>query len=367
MSVRTHLRRWGLLSFTVVAPTLASIAYFGVVASDVYVSESRFVVRAAERPEGMGGLGALFKGFSTVGSEHVLLVRDYLLSRELILDLDKKLGLREAYGEGDVISRFPAIWERDSFEEFFEYYPDQVRIVVDPLSSVGVLTVRGYSPEMVHTLNATLIQSATDRINDLNSQIRADALGIAERELERAQKRLMTAERALAERRVAQGVVDPERQAGLELESEQELRGRLALAQSRLSQVLAVAPQSPQIPALRAEVASLSASVNAIAKGVYGSEEGSHAELTQEFSALLVEREIAAKTVAAANEALVRARVEAERRHLYLETVSAPTLPDDALLPERAKSIAATFLLGLLLYFVLSMTRLGVREHKGGI
>jgi capsular polysaccharide transport system permease protein len=315
----------------------------------------------------MGGLGALFKGFSTVGSENVLLVRDYLLSRELILELDNKLGLREAYGEGDVLSRFPAIWNRDSFEEFFDYYPHQVRIVVDPLSSVGVLTVRGYTPEMVHSLNKTLIQSATDRINELNSQIRADALGIAERELERAQQRLAAAEQTLAEQRVEMGVVDPEQQAGLELKSEQELRGALAIAKSHLSQVTAVAPQSPQIPALQAEVASLTASVAAITRGVSGSEEGSRAEMTQEFSALLVEREIAAKTVAAANEALIRARVEAERRHLYLETVSAPTLPDDALLPERAKNIGATFLLGLLLYFVLSMTRLGVREHKGAI
>lgn len=367
MSIAPFVRRWALLGATVIAPTIAATAYFGVIASDVYVSESRFVVRAAERPEGMGGLSTLFKGFSTVGSEHVLLVRDYLLSRELVIDLEERMGLREAYGEGDVFSRFPSIWERDSLEEFFEYYQNQVRIVVDPLSSVGVLTVRGYTPEMVQKLNATLIQSAADRINDLNSQIREDQLGIAERELKRAQIRLTNAERALAEQRVAQGVVDPERQAGLELESEQELRGRLALAKSRLSQVLAVAPLSPQIPALRAEVASLSASVAAISETVSGPDAGSKAEMTQEFSALLVEREIAVKTVAAANEALVRARVEAERRHLYLETVSAPTLPDDALLPERAKNIGATFLLGLLLYFVLSMTRLGVREHKGAL
>lgn len=367
MTIAKHLRRWGLLGATVIAPTIVATAYFGVIASDVYVSESRFVVRAAERPEGMGGLGALFKGFSTVGSENVLLVRDYLLSRELILDLDERLGLREAYGEGDVLSRFPSILKRDSFEEFFEYYPRQVRIVIDPLSSVGVITVRGYSPEMVHALNKTLIQFATDRIKTLNSQIRADALGIAERELERAETRLTDAERNLAEQRVAQGVVDPEQQAGLELVSQQELLGRLAVARSRLSQVIAVAPQSPQIPALRAEVSSLTASIATIARAVSGSEEGSRADLTQDFSALLVEREIAAKTVAAANEALVRARVEAERRHLYLETVSAPTLPDDALLPERAKNIGATFLMGLLLYFVLSMTRLGVREHKGVI
>ena len=50
--VRGRLLRWErpnpLFLLVVVAPVLASILYFGFLASDIYISESRFVVRAPE-------------------------------------------------------------------------------------------------------------------------------------------------------------------------------------------------------------------------------------------------------------------------------------------------------------------------------
>ena len=39
-----------LFLFTVVVPTLVAILYFGFFASDVYISESRFVVRSPDKP-----------------------------------------------------------------------------------------------------------------------------------------------------------------------------------------------------------------------------------------------------------------------------------------------------------------------------
>ena len=38
-----------LLLLTTIIPTVLAIVYFGLIASDVYISESRFVVRSPER------------------------------------------------------------------------------------------------------------------------------------------------------------------------------------------------------------------------------------------------------------------------------------------------------------------------------
>jgi len=369
MSLRNLTRRlrsrMGLFGLTVAAPTLCAAIYFGAVASDIYVSESRFVVRAAEQPAGAGGLGALFKGFSTAGSENVLFVRDYVLSREVMRDVDADLKVRAAFGKGDVFSRFPAPWHRDSYEEFVDYYQDHVRVEADPLSSVGVVTVSGFAPADVQALNAKLLAKAEARVRELNAQIRRDSLDVAERELGRAQKRMADAESKLASYRVSKGVMDPERQAGIELQGEQELNARLVAARARYSQVQSIAPQSPQLPALAAEVSALSRAVGAVRSSVTGGR-NSRAMASEEFQTLQLEREIAAKTLAAASEALVRARVETERRHLYLETVSAPSRPDDALYPKRLQSILATFLIGLVLWGIASLTLTGVREHREG-
>ena len=56
------LRRFdAIFIVTVLLPTLAAAAYFGFVASDVYISESRFVVRNPQR-SAQSGLGALLQG-----------------------------------------------------------------------------------------------------------------------------------------------------------------------------------------------------------------------------------------------------------------------------------------------------------------
>ena len=357
-------RRHVMVAVFVFIPTAAASLYFGLLASDIYVSESRFIVRAPEQSQSIGGLSTLFKNFTTAGSEDVMFVRDYLLSREVAQQLDDKMALREDFGNADMFKRFPSPWSRNSRESFYEYYDSKVKIEVDPQSSVGVLTVSGFAPERVNALNGALLNAAVARINTLNNQIRTDTLGVAQRELDRAEQRQKAAQSALAGFRIANGVVDPERQAALELQSEQELELKLVASKVRLDQVMSIAPQSPQITVLKTEINALTAAASRIRSNVTGGSKQSRAMTAQAYESLAVERDIAIKIVAAASEALVRARVELERKHLYLETVSAPTLPDDALYPKRLHGVLATFLIGLLLWGIVSMLVTGVREHR---
>src|SRR5262249_16683509 len=136
--------------------------------------------------------------------------------------------------------------------------------------SVAVLTVSGFSPKSVNALNKALIDAAVVRINTLNGQIRTDTLDVAQRELDRAEQRLKSAESALATFRVANDVVDPERQAALELQSKQELELKLIAARTQLDQVLAISPQSPQVSVLKAEVDALKAASGRIQRNVTG-------------------------------------------------------------------------------------------------
>jgi len=55
------LVRWHLFLVCVALPTAVAVAYYGFIASDVYVSQSLFVVRSPER-QSTSPLGMLFKG-----------------------------------------------------------------------------------------------------------------------------------------------------------------------------------------------------------------------------------------------------------------------------------------------------------------
>src|SRR5690349_15086575 len=66
---RLRAKNW-LFLVTVVVPTLIAILYYGFIASDVYISESKFVVRSPDKPA-VSGLGVILKsaGFANAGDE----------------------------------------------------------------------------------------------------------------------------------------------------------------------------------------------------------------------------------------------------------------------------------------------------------
>ena len=358
------LRRRIAFLLIVVSPTLLAGLYFGLLASDVFVSESRFVVRTAEKPDQPGGLEGLFKGFVGSDQTDLLFVRDYLLSRQVADELDRALALRNIYGEGDRLARFPAPWEPPSREAFFPYYQNHVKVAVDGASSVAALTVRGFTPAFVARLNRALLATAAMRIDALNAQIRRDASAQAEHELARALADLARSEEAIAAYRRQHDVIDPEKQAAVELEGGQDLAGKLVAAQAQLAQVRRIAPQSSQIPVLEAQVSSIARSLTVLRATVTSPASSSRSQTAEDYRAIVTRRDIATKIVAAATEARIRARADTERRHLYLEIVSQPSVPDEALLPRRLRAILGTFVLALICWGGVSLLWSGVREHR---
>ena len=74
--------------------------------------------------------------------------------------------------------------------------------------------------------------------------------------------------------------------------------------------------------------------------------------------------ELAEKQLTVAIGSLETAKSEADRQQLYLEVVSQPSQPDMPELPRRLYSIMATFIIGFMIYGILSLMVASVREHK---
>jgi capsule polysaccharide export protein KpsE/RkpR len=77
----------------------------------------------------------------------------------------------------------------------------------------------------------------------------------------------------------------------------------------------------------------------------------------------MLDNDFAAKRLSSALQALDQANTEVRRRRVYVELISAPSLPDSPFEPRRLRNITATFILSLLTWGVLSMFVLGVKEH----
>lgn len=355
-----------LFVVTVVAPTVMALLYFGLFASDVYISESRFVVRSPDKPA-TTGLGILLKstGFSNGGDE-IFAAQDYVISRDALQALNRNGAFAQAYGNSEisVFDRFNPMGSDGSFEDLFKYYGKKVRVEHDTTSSIMTLSVRAYTPQDARRFNEKLLEMAEDTVNKLNERGRQDLIRFAQREVEDAKSQARTAALTLSSYRNREGVVDPEKQAAVQLQMISKLQDELIATKTQLVQLRAFTPQNPQIEVLDTRVTSLSREIDEQLGRVAGDRKSLSSSAAQ-YQRLALESQFADRNLASAMASLEEAKNEARRKQAYVERIVQPNTPDDALEPRRWRGILATLALGLAVWGVLRMLFAGIREHVG--
>lgn len=349
----------------VVVPTLIATLYFGLLASDVYLSESKFVVRSPDKPAATG-LGAALVGATGLSSasNESFAAKAFVESRDALRSLDKDGAFKKAYNSEDVWfgDRFGGISFDDSFEELYKYYLKKVKIETDVTSSISTLTVRAYTAKSAYQINEQILRMAENTINQMNERGRSDMVKYAMSEVEDAKDQSRKAGAALASFRNRYGVVDPEIQATAKLEMISKLQDQLITARTQLRQLRRFAPQNPQIPSIETQIDTLETEIEAQSTTLTGSSR-SLAANSAEYQRLFVENEFTDKQLAVALASLQEARNDARRQQVYVQRIAQPNMPDSAIEPRRLRGILATFALGLLAWGIASMLVAGIKEH----
>lgn len=360
------IRKLGRLFWlTVLAPTMLAIAYFGFFASDVYVSESRYVVRSPEKPQ-KAGLGMLLgsAGFGAA-NEEVRAAQGFIESRDALRAINSDEFARQAWSKDSVsvFDRFDPLGWSGSFEELYQFYGGKVDAAYDAETGITVLTVRAFSADEAKTINSRLLQNAEKLVNQLNERGRNDLVRFAEQEVAEAKKQAAEAAQNLAAYRNRKGVIDPERQATVQLQMISKLQDELIGARMQLLQLTRAASQNPQIPLLKVRIAGLEQAIKQELGQVAGGD-GSLSAAAAEYQRLQVQREFADQQLGLSLAALQDARNESRRQGAYVERVAQPSLPDEPLEPRRIRGILATLIVGLVAWGILTMLVAGVREHR---
>lgn len=354
-----------LFLLTVVIPTTVATFYYGIFASDVYVSQSAFVVRSPEKPS-TGGFGGLLKGagFSN-SSDEVYAAQDFIKSRDALRALNARNRFEAAYSQPSisVFDRFNPTGLFGSFEHLYRYFLGKVNVNFDSTSSITTLTVRAFDGRDAHRFNEQLLGLAEEMVNRLNERGRRDLISFAQREVDEAKAEARQAASALAVFRNRSGVVDPEKQAEVQLQMVSKLQDELIASRTQLAEIRRYAPANPQVESLRTRIASLQGQINSEVGKVAGNRR-SLAGATAQYQRLSLDSELADKQLAAAMTSLIEAQNEARRKQAYVERIVQPNLPDSPTEPRRLRGILATFILGLIAWGIASMLLAGVREHR---
>lgn len=354
-----------LFAVTVLAPTIAATLYFSVIASDVYVSESRFVVRSAAQKPQLSVVGALLSGGGFArATDDTYPVIDYIQSRDALRELNANNYIYDSYSrQGDFISRFHTSFD-NSFESLWKYYgKNVVDVMSDPTSGITTLRTRAYTSADAEKINSNLLHLSERLINRMNDRAAKDTVQFAQRQVADAAQNAKAAAAAVAAYRNSHSLFDPDRQSALRLQQVTALQAQLFSAQTQLSQLLSISPQNPQIPALKTTIESIQKQI-AVATGAVAGTKDSLSQKASDYERLQLDSQFADKQLASAMAALENARGEAERKQLYLEELIEPNTPDIAIEPKRIRGIATVFVLGLVCWGCLSLLLASIREHR---
>lgn len=353
-----------LFLLVVVLPVFAATLYYGFLASDIYVSESRFVVRSPEKPA-TTGLGIILKtaGFTNAGEE-VYAAQSYATSRDALKEINRNNAFAKAYSRPhiSIFDRFNPLGFSGSFEDLYRYFQGKVALLNDNSTSITTLTVRAYTPKDAVKFNEELLELSEQRVNRLNERGRRDLVTYAQAEVDRAKARASQASLGLAAFRNRSGVVDPEKQAEAQMQMVSKLQDSLIAAKTELSQLRRYAPDNPRIPVVQTQIATVQAEINRELGHVAGNS-GSLAASAVQYERLKLESEFAEKQLGGALASLEEAQNEARRKQVYVERIVQPNLPDAPIEPRRLRGIFAALVLSLLAYGILRMLLAGVREH----
>lgn len=365
------LRLLGFL-LLVIVPFLVSSVYYAFIASDQYVAEARFAVRAVSNADGnsdgsdSSGTESGSSGVLNMrsASQDAYVVTSFIHSTEILKRIGTKIDYKSMFArqDADFLSRFRA---SRSDEEFLKYWNDHVSAYIDVSSGIITLKVRTFTPDDSVKLADAIIQESEKLINELSTRARNDIVQSMKADVEKSGKAYGDTLIALNQFQHASGLLSPQTQAK---DSGALLTGLLAQKLEFETRLFVMrqsnAENSPTFQQLNLAKESLDAQIDKMKTELTGLENESLAKSLLEYSRLDTDRLISEKLYESSQKNYDAVLAEALRKTLYLAVFVNPTLPDEAIFPRRVSTPLIILLALTVAWATLSLIWASVEDHR---
>ncbi len=329
-----------------VVPTLAGALYYGLIASDRFVTDTQFVIRPT--------IGTVDKATpDTVGTntgipkqmlaQDTLITLEYLRSRPMVEALQTQIPLRQWYGRDsiDIFSRFDP---KKSIEQFLRYWKRRISIDVEATTGVLALSVEAFDPDESLAITSAIMKEAERMVNDLSKAARQDALVESERELKLAGERLAKINVMLTDTRNRDGVLDAKKTNEATLKVLDELRSqRINLSMQLTIGQQDLSPQSRQIIDMKQRIRDLNNNIEIIEQQTATANPEQKRRLSdaltrsEDLSHQRKEAEVYFEEVRKSND---RARILANQQVAFFNPITGPSRAESSTEPRRVLMIS---------------------------
>ncbi len=359
-----RMRKHPLLAIALVTTLLAAL-YWLFIASDRYVSEARVVIQRTDLPGGQTmDFASLLGGANSGSRSDQLLLREHLMSVDLLTKLDARLDLRGHYSNSqrDPLSR---LWfENASIEWFHRHYLSRVSVNLDEYAGVLVIQAQAYDPRMAQAITSQLVQEGEQTMNRLAHQLAQAQVQFLEQQVASLHQRVLQTRRAVLDFQDKKGLVSPQASAESITAIVARLESQRAELQTQRSALQAyLVPQHPSIVLLNQQITAIQQQI-AQEQNKLTSAGGKTLNRTVEaFQRLEMEASFAQDVYKTALIALEKGRVEATRTLKKMSLLQAPSLPEYPLQPNRFYNLLVFAIVALLMAGVMHLLLAIVKDH----
>lgn len=335
-------------------------------ASDRYVSQSRVLLQKTDQLSGLAGasLAGIVSGSGGTNRGDQLLLREYLLSVDMLKKLDTAFDLRGHYSDTkrDILSR---MWsENPPMERFFHYWLSRVDVVYDDYSGVLNISAQAYDPKTAQEIVNMMVHEGELHMNKIAHELAQVQVQFLASQVNLAHNRLLEASHALIEFQNKQGLVSPKVAVeGLNMLISKLETQRMDIQTQLDSLPSSLNPNHPTILMLKKSLTSLQQQINRKRDELTSPARKTLNYTVEEFQRLEMELGFVQDVYKTALSGLEQGRTDASRTLKKISVFQSPTLPDFPLAPRRPYNTLVSLMIAAALASIVKLLESIIRDH----
>lgn len=352
------------LWFAVLASILMFWVYQGLWATDRYVSRANVVLESPQITVPGLDVTSLF-GASGSGTGDMLLLRDHLLSVDMLRNVQNALDFRRHYSD-PAIDWFSRLVSGDvPIEGLHEYFLKRVSVELDDYAQVLRIAVQAFTPEMAKSIAELLLREGESHMNAMGQRLAEEQVRFLERQVDELYERFEAARRDLIDYQNVHGLVSPEGTIKSISEVIASMEGELAKMKAERSALSSFQREnSPELIKVEAAIRSMEEQIAEERARLAQKSGGALNTVTAEYQSLELRARFAQESYSTVLAALENTRIEAARKLKQVSVLQSPTLPEYPVEPSRLYNSVVFALIALFLGLIGKMLVLIIQDHK---
>lgn len=342
----------------------SALIYWGLWASDRYVSKANVVLESPQISSPKLDFSSIISGGGNNNTD-MLLLRDYLLSTDMLKILVEKAKFREHYSNND-IDFFSKLSDANApLEELYDYYRSMVSVELDDYAGVLRLEVEAFSPEQSYVINNLLLESGESFMNALGNDLANEQVDFLEKQVSSLKRDFESTRKSLLEYQNENNLVSP-------VGKVENLSSVVASLESQLASLKAQrnalksyqSNTSPQVVKVNSQIKALSDQIDYEQSRLTDQSGVALNTLSSDYQALLLKAQFAQETYSSALSALENTRIEAARKLKQVSVLQTPTLPEYSTQPNRIYNITVVILFSVFVSLIIGMISMIIKDHR---